>query len=58
LQLDLLAVNVDHARAKLHAYGQVVDWLKPLVCELKQQAGLAHAYRAKKSVLIKQAQAQ
>lgn len=38
LQLDLLSINVDHARPKLHADGQVVHRLEPLVCELQQQA--------------------
>jgi len=43
LQLDLLSLDVDHARAELHADGQVVHRLETLVRELKQQAGLAHA---------------
>jgi hypothetical protein len=38
LQLYLLAVNVDHARAKLYADGQVVHGLEALVRELQQQA--------------------
>jgi hypothetical protein len=38
LQLDLFAVNVDHACAKLDANGKIVDRLKPLVRELQQQA--------------------
>ncbi len=38
LQLDLLAVYVDHARAKLHANGQIMHWLEPLVSELQQKA--------------------
>lgn len=43
LQFDLLALDVDHAGPELHPDGEVVDRLEPLVCELKQQAGLAHA---------------
>ena len=43
LQLDLLAINGDHACAKLHADCQVVDRLEALVCKLQQQAGLADA---------------
>lgn len=35
LQLDLLAINVDHACAKLHANGEVVYWLKALVGKLQ-----------------------
>lgn len=46
LQLDLLAIYVDHARPKLHANSEVVHWLEPLVCELQQQARLAHTCRA------------
>lgn len=42
LQLDLLAVDVDHARAELHANREVVHGLEALVRELQQQAGLAH----------------
>lgn len=42
LQLDLLAVNVDHPCPELHANGEVVHRLEPLVRELQQQAGLAH----------------
>jgi hypothetical protein len=38
LQLDLLSINGDHARAKLHADGQVMHRLEALVCELQQQA--------------------
>lgn len=34
LQLDLLAINVDHARSKLNTDCQVVNRLEPLVCEL------------------------
>ena len=37
LKLDLFAVNVDHARAKLHPDGQVVHRLEPLVRKLKQK---------------------
>lgn len=45
LQLYLLAVYVDHARAELDADGQVMHGLEALVRELEQQAGLAHACR-------------
>jgi hypothetical protein len=38
LELDLLPVNVDHARAKLHADREVVHRLEALVGELEQQA--------------------
>ena len=38
LQLDLFAVNVDHACAKLDANGEIVNRLKPLVRKLQQQA--------------------
>lgn len=34
LQLDLLGVDVDHARAKLNANCKVMNWLEALVCEL------------------------
>ncbi len=47
LELDLLAINVDHACAKLHADCQVMHWLEALVCELQQQAGLADTCRNK-----------
>lgn len=43
LQLDLFPVDVNHACAKLHADSEVMDGLKALVCELQEQAGLAHA---------------
>jgi hypothetical protein len=36
LQLDLLAINVDHACTKLHADCQIMYWLEPFVCELQQ----------------------
>ena len=42
LQFDLFPLNVDHPSAELDSDGEVVDWLEPLVGELKQQAGLAH----------------
>lgn len=42
LQLDWLSINSDHACSKLNANRQVVHGLKPLVCELKQEAGLAN----------------
>ncbi len=38
LQLDLLAVDGDHARAELDADSQVVHGLEPAVSELQQQA--------------------
>mmetsp|Transcript_23456 Transcript_23456/g.69088 ORF Transcript_23456/g.69088 Transcript_23456/m.69088 type:complete len:208 (-) Transcript_23456:116-739(-) len=38
LQLDLLVVDGDHARPKLHADGQVVHGLEALVGELQQEA--------------------
>jgi len=43
LQLDLFAVDGDHACSKLHPDGQVVHRLESFVGELEQQAGLAHA---------------
>ncbi len=49
LELDLLPLDVDHAGAELHAYGQVVHGLEPLVRELQQQARLAHAWKTRKS---------
>lgn len=45
LKLDLFAVDRDHPRAKLHADGQVMDGLKSLVGELKQQTRLSHPYK-------------
>ena len=45
LELDLLALDVDHARAELDADGEVVHGLKPLVSELEQEAGLANAWK-------------
>ena len=38
LELDLLPINVDHARAKLYANGQIVHGLEALVRELQEQA--------------------
>lgn len=38
LQLDLLAVNVDHAGPKLHTNCQVMDGLEPFVSKLQQKA--------------------
>eukprot|EP00964_Phaeocystis_antarctica_P042688 scaffold24476_cov62-Phaeocystis_antarctica.AAC.1 len=43
LQLDLLVVYRDHARAELDADGQVVHWLEALVRELQEQARLPDA---------------
>lgn len=43
LQLDLLVLDVDHARAELDADREVVHRLEALVRELQQQARLAHA---------------
>ena len=40
LQLDLLVVYRDHARAELDADGQIVHWLEALVRELQEQARL------------------
>eukprot|EP00227_Mantoniella_beaufortii_P021557 CAMPEP_0197591626 /NCGR_PEP_ID=MMETSP1326-20131121/13819_1 /TAXON_ID=1155430 /ORGANISM="Genus nov. species nov., Strain RCC2288" /LENGTH=295 /DNA_ID=CAMNT_0043157157 /DNA_START=218 /DNA_END=1100 /DNA_ORIENTATION=+ len=51
LQLDLLVVDGDHAAAELHADGQVVHVLEPLVRELQQQARLAHASVSNDDVL-------
>ena len=44
LELDLLALDVDHPGAELDPDGEVVHWLEPLVGELEEQAGLAHAW--------------
>ena len=46
LQLYLLAVNVDHARAELDTNGQVVHRLESFVSELEQQAAFAWTPRA------------
>lgn len=35
LQLDLLAINVNHASSKLHSNGKVVDGLEALIRELE-----------------------
>ena len=43
LQLDLLVVYRDHARAELDADGQVMHWLEALVSELQEQARLPDA---------------
>jgi hypothetical protein len=43
LQLDVLGVDGDHARAELDANGQVMHRLEALVRELQQEARLAHA---------------
>eukprot|EP00608_Synchroma_pusillum_P012824 CAMPEP_0198425696 /NCGR_PEP_ID=MMETSP1452-20131203/4740_1 /TAXON_ID=1181717 /ORGANISM="Synchroma pusillum, Strain CCMP3072" /LENGTH=246 /DNA_ID=CAMNT_0044146055 /DNA_START=113 /DNA_END=851 /DNA_ORIENTATION=+ len=51
LRLDAQAVHVEHARAELHANGQVMHGLEALVRELEQQAGLAHARVADDNVL-------
>lgn len=42
LQLNLLAINVDHSSTKLHANSEVVDRLEPLVSELQEKAGLSN----------------
>ena len=47
LQLDLIVVNADRTRAKLHTNGEVVLCLEALVGELKEEArfadcGVAH----------------
>lgn len=42
LELDLLAINIDHTSPKLHTNGEIMHWLKSLVCELEQQAGFAN----------------
>ena len=38
LQFDTQVVDGDSLRTKLHADGEVVDGVKPPVCELSQQA--------------------
>lgn len=38
LELDVLIVDGDHARPKLHANCEVVYRLEALVCELQQKA--------------------
>ena len=38
LELDLLPLYVDHPGPELHPDSQVMNWLEPFVCELKQQA--------------------
>ena len=38
LELHLSVVDVDHARPKLYADGEIVDGLKPLVRKLQEQA--------------------
>jgi len=43
LQFDLLSVDCDEPRSKLDADGEVVHWLKALVCELQEEARLADA---------------
>ena len=52
LQLDLLAVDVDHARAKLDADREVVHRLEALVRKLQQQARLADARVACALVMV------
>ena len=42
LQFDLFPLDVDHAGPELDHNGEVVHRLEPLVCELQEQAGLAH----------------
>jgi hypothetical protein len=44
LELDLPAVNSDHACTELHTNGKVMHWLETLVCKLKKQAGLADTF--------------
>lgn len=44
LELHGVAVDGDHAGTKLYADGEVMHWLKPLVCELQQQARLPHSF--------------
>ena len=41
--LDLLAVDFDMPSAKLDTDGQVMDRLKSLICELKEEATLTDA---------------
>ena len=43
LQLDLLVIDSDHPGTELNTDGQIVNLLKPFVCELQQQARLSHA---------------
>ena len=45
LQFDLFSLDVDHSGSELHANGQIVDRLKSLVSELKQEAGFAHTWK-------------
>lgn len=37
LKFNRLAVNGDHTSPKLDSNGEIMHWLKPLVCELQQQ---------------------
>jgi hypothetical protein len=46
LQLYLFSVDVDHARPKLHANCQVMNWLKALVRELEEQATFPNTWSA------------
>lgn len=43
LQLDLLAIDVNHASPKLHTNGQVMNRLKSFVCKLEEEARFANA---------------
>lgn len=43
LQLDLMTVDGDQSGTKLHSNREVMHWLEAFVCELEQQAALAHA---------------
>ena len=48
LELDLLAVYLNHTSSEFNANGEIMDWLEPLVSELKKQARLAHTCVSKK----------
>ena len=43
LQLDLFALDVDHPGAELDTNGEIMNWLKPFISELKQQTRLANS---------------
>lgn len=38
LQLDLLAIDIDHSSPKLHTNGEIVHRLEALVSELEEEA--------------------
>jgi hypothetical protein len=47
LKLDWLAVNCNHPCPKFHTDGQIMDRLKPLICELQEQTWFPHPWFAK-----------